>query len=314
VAPLTKRSPVAWVLALLVIIGLLGTGFYYYFFDPYASRLLQARVGDFLTQDALAKELEAATYLLSIENGAGIYHDGALVYDDYIADGSFVADIAYAGTISAKILYRPNSGLSDIVVDGRTVLSSKEGKKSIALSPDGTSVSFVSVEGDGRKGWEDVSTHIINLGTGIETVTPGVSPVFLDNQTLIVFLKDGAYVVPLDGEEPTQVATENFSSVNILAARSADGMRIAFAERAGATSRVGVYQIMKNELSWSVSEVAGLESYVVSVAVTDNTLYLVKGDGKGSVGLFSLNLDVAGEYPVLVRVYPNILKPVKIIL
>ena len=83
------------VLTILGVVTLIGVGAYYFFIDPYSSRYLQFRFNDLMSAASVPGEISDATYLLTPANGGGIYHEGALNYEEYERSGSFVLDIAY---------------------------------------------------------------------------------------------------------------------------------------------------------------------------------------------------------------------------
>lgn len=305
------------IIALLVIVLLIGAGAYYYFADPYASRLLQARVGDFMHAAATPDEIEHAAFVLSANNGGGIYQQGKLIYDDYVADGSIVTDLALAGTSKAKTVFQPTTETSSVFVDDEQVYSSLGTIQSLAISPDAAHIAFATLS-ESMEGltanWQVV---VIEVATQ-ETVTmPGLAVTFLDNETPLVIREDGAYAVMLGSGEEYEFIAEEFTSSDVLLARASDADRLVVSQASQETHYSAVYELDYIDSRWVATELNRFDSVATDVAVTHEGLYLLVRPGNLAMTVTKLirhDILEKGSAPELIRTYPEDFSPIIIAL
>jgi hypothetical protein len=308
-------SSIAKVLAILIVIGLVLAGLYFYFVDPYMSRLLQARVGDFMTKNSLPEDLGGAAYLLSPLNGGGVYADGELDYSEYAADGSITMELASASGVEAKIVYRQYTSLIDVVADGTVLLSSNELKRSLAVSPDGTKVAVAVCKERDRQAPIDC-WHVVVIDINSKessTLGAAVATTFLDDGTVLALNPNGGFAVDIASRSSSSLFSDipPFISTATYLARSEDGSLLAWAEQIGPLSfdAAAVYAISRDP-SWKAEKIASFRGITGPVALTNENMYeIAYEDGKSVLAQHPLD----GSPERTVRVFPSILSLAQLI-
>ncbi len=294
----------------IVILVFLALGAYFYFVDPYTSRLTQARVHDALNASSMPSELREAVYLLAPQNGGALYQNGSLTYEEYKKDGSLVLDYAKSGSTEAKIVYRPLTNIYDLVINDVVIHSGTGYKKSLDVSPLGTSVG-VAVLTEGATGaMADWNVLLFNTVTGTELVREGVAGAFLGDDAFIVVRKDGMYAVFPDGGEG-QVLERPFTSSRIVVSAQKSGMYFAYAE-ASPSSQAGIlYEVIRGGSAISLVERTGFSAGFTEIAIGTDALYGLTASQDGRISLFQIPLK-ANQGQSVVRTYEKNLAPTKI--
>lgn len=303
--------------AVKVVFGVVATGIvfaalYYLFIDPYTSRLLQARAGDVMMGSA-SSEVKDAWYLLSPPNGGGVYHNGELEFSDYIKDGSIVTDIAVAddGETVARIKYSPDGTSSGVSVNGIDITASEALKGSLAISPNGTRVSFASVEHRTAMAEHDSwRMNVVDVNSREQKEYEGFAGAFVTDEEILLYRQDGVHLVNVVSGADTHVVKKIFLLPNLVrTALSQNRDHFAWSEGGNDASVTKVYEI-RTVPEIFVMQVGEIPAVRGPIAVTEESVYSLAREGDSTK--LTKHAFTGGGVAVI-RTFPSILNVIKII-
>lgn len=277
--------------AVLAVLVLLALG-YYAFFDPYSSRVTKLRVGDLVSAASTPADIAKARYLLSPNNGGGIYADGRLTYADYALDQSIVIDVVREGEAEAKVRYEPLTFTREVVINGARAFSTTLDIRHLVLAPDGSRAAFAVREAGAStilpQSW---SVRVVNAASGAEDRIEGFAAVFLDSETLLVFRAGGAYLRDAASGEETQVSAVPFEAAFESLSLDRGSSRIAWITPFG---RAFVYDVIRGASTalLPIAEVAGARG---SVTLTKENLYVLAPTEDGGAKLLGREVFAEGD-------------------
>jgi hypothetical protein len=298
----------------LIIIGLsaaLVAALYYFFIDPYSSRLLQFRFNDMLSAASMPEDIVHATYLLTPANGGGVYRGGSLSYDEYERNGSFVVDVAYVADREVELAFVPSSRLYVVMVDGESVYSSKSQLLHLFASADASRVAVAKRDSEAffeteTSAW---SVVVIDAATGATWEVGGFGAVFLDADTVLAFRSDGIAAVDYETGVEQMAKELPTSLVYPSITHSADGSKIAFT-----TLEKGLYVydvINGDEVALALLKELTIEEVRSRVALTDENVYEIVLHEDGRTDL--VRHAIFSEDAARVRSLPSSLSTTKLI-
>lgn len=298
------------VLIPLGVVVLVVVGLYYLFIDPFTSRLVQARAGEVLAGTP-PKDLADARFLLTPSNGGGIYTAGGLMYEEYVKDGSIVADIAGTEEMLATIAYAPDGLTSKVSVNGNVVVSSESIKRSLTLSPSGAYVAY-SEKDPGTEAYqhEQWRVQVVEVATGLATAYEGFAVVFVSDKEVLVTRVDGVYGITLESGEDVKLVDKIFTVPHKTSIAMSDTFdTFAWIEADGDVRRAKTYSVRFSP-DWFVAETGSFEGMYGSIAVTQDHLYVLSQKGE-AVEL--LQYPVSGGEAESIRTFPKILSVNKLL-
>lgn len=255
-------------LTLVLLVLIVGAGLYFSFLDPYMSRVIQMRVGDLMQTSSVSGELENVTYLLSPVNGGGIYRNGELTFEDYFANGSIVVDVVVFNSGTARLIHNVTTDTHDVIVNDKTILSSKLIKKSLFASEDGSRIAVAEKELEGLvtdpESWKVV---IMDLVSGEAWNLDAFGAVFIDNETVLAFRDEGIVAVDyMSGEE--EVYLELPSIITHTSLAQVDG-KVAWTTVDG---RAEVFEVIR-DAEVPMVKITSLNDIFGTIALSDKNLY-----------------------------------------
>jgi hypothetical protein len=304
-----KRNSLAITLVVLVVLALVVAALYFVLVDPYQSRLIQFRVGNYLSAKHLPADISDASYLLSPLNGGGIYEKGNLWYPDYVHNGSLVIDIARGGGTEAKLLFNPTTKSYDTVVNGKVVHSSQGTSKFLFVSPDGSRVSVTEKKSNGLVAFPDAwDSVVIDISSGTTWEVPAFAAPFLAKDTVLAFESSGIIAFNFETNTQTPVLATPIAVAYSAVTENKDGSSIAWVNEKGVAS---VYRVESDRSA--LTFVAGVNDITGPIALTDNNLYELAPRKGGGTNVLEHSLSSPDQAPTLIRSFPTVLALAKLI-
>jgi|GEM_PF-1662630 len=295
-------------ITLVALVLLIAGALYYSFIDPYASRLVQARVGDLMDRESLPQELTDATYLLSPVNGGGIYREGQLSFEDYSENGSLLVDLASSEAGKAKLLHNPTTDTHDVLFNETILLSSDSIKKFLSVSDDGQRVS-VAVKQEGviasPSSWK---VMILDSNTKQSWTIDAFGALFLDTDTVIAFRGDGVFAVDYETGEETLYLEDSVLVAYTNITQSADGEKIAWTTLEG---KAEVYELIESAET-PMMQISSLDNVFGAIALGDSYMYELMTTNAQGTKIVAHAL-YSNEPPQYVRSFPSVLAIKKLI-
>lgn len=298
-----------WIPVVLVIVAV-GAGLYYFLVDPYMSRVIQLKLNDFAHSASIPEDLAEAKYLLSPQNGGGVYVHGELMYPDYVETGSIVTDMAIVGETEAKIRYEPVKRTHELVVNGQQLFSHPQVLRHLFLSPNGTHLSLAVMDGEGAtvNAPESWTLRVIHTETGEVTEQEGFAGVFVDDNTLLVFRAEGVYGVDLSTGEEVVVSEAPITGAYTSLSFHKETSKIAWMTPFGTAF---VSELLR-EPSLTILPIAQFAGAQGPLTLTEENLYILVAEERGGTRMFQQPIfSEAGA--TLVRAFPEILGMAKLI-
>lgn len=290
---------------------IIGAGLYFSFVDPYASRVIQARITDVFGKASMPEELKDAAYLLTAQNGGGMYSyaDKTLSFADYERNGSIVVDVAVFGGMTAKLLHNPVTDTHDVLVGDAILLSSALVKKFLFASKDGSRISVAVKDPEGAvtdpASWNVV---IIDRASGAFWGVPAFGAVFLDPDTVLAFRADGVVAVDYETGEEVKYLDSPIILTHHAIAQSEDRTKIAWTTH---DAEAFVYELSDSE-HYPIRKIDAFFGVLGGIALSNEHLYELRRTKSGGTDVIQYTLRGDGSSRI-VRSVPPILAIKKLI-
>lgn len=289
----------------IAVVGFIACciGIYYYFSEPYYSRLLQFKTSDLMNSFSPSDDLQDAAYLLNSDNGGGLYRGGKLSFADYVTDRSIVRDFVYEKSVEAKLRYSYALKGNELVVNDKVVAQVPIGSRGLFLSPDAAYVGVASPKKENvTQSPEHWELRLAEVSTGKVSIIEGFAAVFENNTGLIAFRGDGIVRIDLATNEQTILREEKIFVPHVSVVFDRENSRLAYSTIAG--------DVFVEELNTSLSPmllpIGKFTSAPGSVALIGSGVYIVSENEHGGTsivrfGLFDGTKNVVRELPPILQ-------------